>query len=60
MNFIDKKDIPLSPYPSNFIPEGAELLLGVDPAAVGGDTTVKGFYKDGEFHIQEIIHNEPE
>jgi len=45
-----------APYPVNFIPVGAEMVVGVDTAG-GVDTTVRGFYDPatGEYHIQEIV-----
>lgn len=47
-----------SDYPSDFIPAGAAVILGVD-MATDEDYTVKGFFdpSTGEYHIQEIVHN---
>jgi hypothetical protein len=42
-----------SEFPSNFIPKDAEILIGVD-ISNGKETTIKGFYLDGIYHIQEI------
>ncbi len=54
-SFFKGIDIPVSEYPSNFIPAGGKTFVVVDPAAeVGQSFEVKGFWKDGEFHIQEI------
>jgi hypothetical protein len=44
----------ISEYPSNFIPKDAKILIGVDYGKDGTTTTVKGFFKDGVYHIQEI------
>ena len=46
--------IKTSTYPADFIPNGASLLIGVDEGSPDGDCTVKGFYKDGEYHIQSV------
>lgn len=43
-----------SACPADFIPNGASLLIGVDEGSPDGDCTVKGFYKDGECHIQSV------
>lgn len=55
---FDERKIEISDYPSDFIPEGAVVILGVDYSK-DGDCTVKGFYdpKTGEYHIQEVVHN---
>jgi hypothetical protein len=47
-----------SDYPTDFIPNGAEIFVGIDYASPDSDCTVKGFYIDGEFHIQEIDYGE--
>lgn len=46
-----------SPYPSDFIPAGAEIIVGMDHSAEG-DCTIKGFYDPatGQTHIQEVTH----
>lgn len=49
-----KEQIKPSDYPADFIPKGAKLLIGVDKASPDGECTVKGFYKDGEYHIQSV------
>lgn len=45
--------------PTDFIPAGAKIIIGVDMAK-DGDCTMKGFYdpKTGEYHIQEVVHND--
>jgi len=53
----------VSSYLDNFIPSGAEVFIGIDMATGADYSTevkVKGFFdpKTGEYHIQEIIHNE--
>lgn len=47
----------VSDCPTDFIPAGAKIIIGVDMA--DDDCTVKGFYdpKTGEYHIQEVVHN---
>lgn len=47
----------VSNCPSDFIPSGAKVFIGIDHASPDGDCTVKGFYdpETGEFHIQEIL-----
>ena len=45
-----------SDYPKDYLPKGAEVLIGVDEG--DEDFTIKGFYKDGEFHIQEVVKND--
>ena len=57
--FFKSMDIPISDYPKDFIPKGAEVFIACD-YATGVDYTVKGFYdlNTGEYHIQEIIHHE--
>lgn len=49
-----KEWIKTSDYPSDFIPAGAKVFVGVDYGSPDGDYTVKGFYdpKTGEIHIQ--------
>ena len=51
------EDFKVSEYPKDFIPAGAKEYIGHD-IAEGLDWTVKGFYLDGEYHIQEIIRRE--
>jgi len=53
-------NIPISQYPFNYIPAGAKILIGIDEGSSDGDCTVKGFYKDGEYHIQEIVNHNNE
>ena len=43
-----------SPYPSDFIPKDGEVFVGVDMGSPDGDYTVKGFFKDGAWHIQSF------
>jgi hypothetical protein len=47
----------VSQYPSNFIPATAKEF--VYDECEGNDVigTVKGFYLDGVFHIQEVVTN---
>ena len=59
-SFISKDMIKTSPYPKDFIPEGAVPIVNYDPACEDGDCTVKGFYKDGKYHIQEVIYRKPD
>jgi len=56
---FDSGKIKVSDYPADLIPVEAEVIVGMDYSD-DGDYTVKGFYdrKTGEFHIQEIVHNE--
>lgn len=57
MSKVFNKDwLKISEYPSDFIPNGAEVFIGIDYASPDGDYTVKGFYdpKTGEIHIQEF------
>jgi len=57
-NFFNLKDLPISDYPSNYIPRDAEIFIGIDYAKEDGDCTVKGFRdKDGAFHIQGVEHS---
>jgi hypothetical protein len=54
---IFKKDsLKESPYPANFIPQGSALVIATEECSPDGDyaCTIKGFYKDGGFHIQSI------
>ena len=51
-----KEQIKPSDYPADFIPNAAKLIIGVDEGSKDGDCTVKGFYKDGEYHIQSVEH----
>lgn len=50
---FDPSKAKLSPYPSDFIPKDAAETVGFDRAD-GLDTTVRGFWLDGEFHLQAI------
>jgi hypothetical protein len=43
-----------SEYRADFIPEVGTVLIGVDRAKDGSGCTVKGFYKDGEYHVQSV------
>ena len=54
MMMFKKEWLKPSNSPSDFIPNGAEMFIGVDRASPNGDCTVKGFYKNGEYHIQEV------
>ena len=56
-SFFKKEWVKPSKYPSDFIPAGAEVFIGVDQGSPDGDCTVKGFYKNGVFHVQEIEHS---
>jgi len=51
-----KEWIKISEYPSDFIPNGGQVFVGIDYGSPDGDCTVKGFYDPvtGEYHIQEI------
>ena len=53
---MSKKQV--SQYPDNFIPKGAVIVEGYDPASPSGDAAcvVKGMYVDGVFHVQEIVY----
>lgn len=54
---VFKKDrIRPSEYPTDLVPAGGETFIGIDEGSPDGDCTVKGFYKDGEFHIQGCEH----
>ena len=52
--FFKIDQIKISGYPSDFIPAGAELIVGIDEGSPDGGCTVKGFFKDGEYHIQSV------
>ena len=53
--FFDMSKLKTSPYPADFVPKDSEpFVFGVDSGAPGGDCCVRGFYKDGEIHVQEI------
>ena len=54
MIMFKKEWLKPSDYPSDFIPIGAEVFIGVDKESPNGDYTAKGFYKNGEYHIQEV------
>lgn len=51
-----KEQVKISDYPADFIPKDAKLIIGIDEGSPDGDCTVKGFYKDGEYHIQSVEH----
>lgn len=55
---FDTSKIKESDYPTDFIPAGAEIIVGVDHSDIG-DCMVKGFYdpKTGSYHIQQVVHN---
>ena len=53
------KKLPVSEYPADFVPAGATVLIGIDEGSPDGDCTVRGFYKDGEYHIQDVEYTEP-
>ena len=57
MDVFKKEWLHESEYPSNFIPADCEVFIGVDYASPDKDCTVRGFYKDGEFHIQEVEYD---
>ena len=46
-----------SEYPSDFVPKDGKVFIEVDHAKNGSDCTVKGFYKDGKFHVQSVEHS---
>ena len=54
--FFDKSKLKVSDYPSDFIPKDSVEILGFDTAD-GVDTTVKGLYQNGIYHVQEVINN---
>lgn len=54
--FFDLEKLKVSPYPCNIIPVGARVITGFD-SSDGNDKTVKGFYLNGELHIQEVTEN---
>lgn len=59
--FFDPEDFKPSEYPGYFIPKEGIAVTGVDESKNGdSNATVKGFMKDGVFHIQEIIYDKPE
>ena len=49
--------ISISEFPRDFIPKDAKILVGVD-ISDGKEITVKGFYLNGEYHIQEVIEHD--
>ena len=51
---FNKEYVKQSEYPADFIPVGGKVFIGVDEGSQDGDYTVKGFYKDGEFHVQSV------
>ena len=57
LGVFKKEWFKVSECPSDFIPFGAAVIIGVDRASPDGDCTVKGFYdpKTKEFHIQELL-----
>ncbi len=46
-----------SPYPPEFIPAGATPIVSVDVGSPDGDCTIRGFYKDGELHVQAVEYH---
>jgi len=56
VDWLNHQLIKPSKYPPNFVPRGATPVIGVDRGVPDGDYTCRGFYKDGVFNIQEIIH----
>ena len=52
-NYFDTKIIQ-SDYSADFIPAQGKLIIGTDIGSPSGDCTVKGFYKDGIYHVQEL------
>jgi hypothetical protein len=46
--------IKRSAYPVGFIPQGASLFTGTDKGLAGVGYIVRGFYKEGEYHIQSV------
>ncbi len=53
-----KEWVKPSDFPADFIPNRAKLITGIDEGSPDGDCTVKGFYKDGEYHIQSVEHRD--
>ena len=53
-HYTQKDQIKPSDYPVNYIPNGAKEFIGFDPASTDSGCFVKGFYKNGEYHIQNI------
>lgn len=45
----------VSQYPSNFIPAAAKEFVYDECEGNDVTVTVKGFYLDGVFHIQEVV-----
>ena len=57
-SFFDLSKVKVSDYPSNLIPKDSVEILGFDTDIDNGvDTTVKGFYQNGNYHVQEITSN---
>ncbi len=54
------KDIKprVSNFPPDFIPKDAKPFTRWDPAAKGKDCTVRGFFLNGEVHIQSVEYRE--
>jgi hypothetical protein len=44
-------------YPVDFIPAESKLIISVDHGSPGGDCTVKGYYENGIYYIQEVMQN---
>ena len=53
-DFFQKDQIKLSDYPPDYIPNEAKGFIGFDPASTDSGCFVKGFYKNGEYHIQNF------
>lgn len=54
---FNKEWLKESEYPANFIPKDARICIGIDYAVDGGDCTCKGFWLNGEFHLQRLERN---
>ena len=59
--FFDPAWIKRSNVPADFIPSGAVIISESDCMVTDEDYTVKGFFdpSSGEYHIQEIVRNNP-
>jgi hypothetical protein len=47
------EDFKVSEYPEEYIPVGAIDIIGYDKAS-DAEYTVKGFFLDGKYYIQEV------
>ena len=54
--FDSALNLPISEYPTDFIPNGGIPIIGTDWASPNSDTSVcvRGFYEDGILHIQSV------